>query len=115
MEVLGLTPWGRTGDTKDVVAPARSLADDCRFGPAKARGQALGNPRLDEARAIANPNHTAVADAFADSVAPAIRKAQAVGATSLRDIAALNGRGIATARSRNWDATSVANVLERLR
>jgi DNA invertase Pin-like site-specific DNA recombinase len=47
---------------------------------AKARGQALGNPRLDEARAIANANHTAGAEAFADSVAPAIREAQAAGA-----------------------------------
>ena len=36
---------------------------------AKARGQALGNPKLAEARAIANANHTAGADAFADSVA----------------------------------------------
>jgi hypothetical protein len=41
---------------------------------AKARGQALGNPKLAEARAIANANHTAGADAFADSVAPAIRE-----------------------------------------
>src|SRR5580693_4420759 len=32
---------------------------------AKARGQALGNPRLDEARAVANANRTAGAAAFA--------------------------------------------------
>ena len=37
---------------------------------AKARGQALGNPKLAEARAIANANHTAGADAFADSARP---------------------------------------------
>jgi hypothetical protein len=42
---------------------------------AKARGQALGNPKLAEARAIANANHIAGAEAFADSVAPAIRGA----------------------------------------
>jgi hypothetical protein len=96
-----------------LLAPLRTIV---ALAAAKARGQALGNPRLAEARAIANANHTAVADAFADSVAPAIRKAQAAGATSLRDIAAaLNGRGIATARSRKWEATSVANVLKRLR
>ena len=70
---------------------------------AKARGQALGNPKLAEARAIANANHTAGADAFADSVAPAIREAQAAGAKTLREIAAaLNGRGIGTARGGKW-------------
>ena len=55
---------------------------------AKARGQALGNPKLAEARAIANANHMAGADAFADSVAPAIDKAQAAGAKTLPHIAA---------------------------
>jgi hypothetical protein len=55
------------------------------------------------------------ADAFADAVAPAIGEAQAAGAKSLRDIAAaLNGRGIATARGGKWEATTVANVLKRL-
>jgi DNA invertase Pin-like site-specific DNA recombinase len=68
-----------------------------------------------EARAIANANHTAGADAFADSVAPAIREAQAAGAKTLRQIAAaLNGRGIATARGGKWEATTVANVLRRI-
>ena len=72
---------------------------------AKARGQALGNPKLAEARAIANANHTASADTFADSVAPAIREAQAAGAKTLRQIAAaLNGRGIGTARGGKWAA-----------
>src|ERR1700729_4489562 len=55
---------------------------------AKARGQALGNPKLADARAIANANHMAGADAFASSVAPAIREAQAAGAKTLRQIAA---------------------------
>ena len=78
---------------------------------AKARGQALGNPKLAEARAIANANHTASADTFADSVAPAIREAQAAGAKTLRQIAAaLNGRGIGTARGGKWGAKTVANV-----
>ena len=79
---------------------------------AKARGQALGDPKLAEARAIANANHTASADTFADSVAPAIREAQAAGAKTLRQIAAaLNGRGIGTARGGKWGATTVANVI----
>ena len=82
---------------------------------AKARGQTLGNPKLAEARAIANANHTAGADTFADSIAPAIREAQAAGAKSLREIAAaLNGRGIATARGGKWAAQAVANVLRRV-
>ncbi len=81
---------------------------------AKARGQALGNPRLSEARATANAAHKASADAHAADVAPAIREAQAAGAKSLRQIAAaLNGRGIATARGGRWEAQTVANVLRR--
>ena len=82
---------------------------------AKARGQALGNPRLSEARAIANAAHKAEADAHAAIVAPAIHEAQAAGAKSLRQIAAaLNGRGIATARGGKWEAPTVANVLRRV-
>jgi len=64
-----------------------------------------------EARAIANANHTAGADAFADSVAPAIREAQAAGPKTLRQIAAaLNGRGIGTARGGKWEATTVSRA-----
>jgi DNA invertase Pin-like site-specific DNA recombinase len=82
---------------------------------AKARGQALGNPRLSEARAIANARHKAGADAHADNVTPAIREAQAAGAKSLRQIAAaLNARGVATARGGKWEAATVANVLRRV-
>jgi DNA invertase Pin-like site-specific DNA recombinase len=82
---------------------------------AKARGQALGNPRLDEARAIANAAHKAGADADAAIVAPVIAEAKAAGAQSLRQIAAaLNGRGIATARGGKWEAATVANVLRRV-
>jgi DNA invertase Pin-like site-specific DNA recombinase len=60
-------------------------------------------------------NHAAGADAFADSVAPAIREAQAAGAKTLRQIAAaLNGRGIGTARGGKWAPQAVANVLRRI-
>jgi hypothetical protein len=54
---------------------------------AKARGQALGNPRLAEARAIDDLAHKTEADAHTAVVAPAIREAQAAGAKSLRQIA----------------------------
>ena len=50
----------------------------------------------------------------AAAVAPVIREAQAAGAKSLRQIAAaLNARGIATARGGKWEAATVANVLKR--
>jgi DNA invertase Pin-like site-specific DNA recombinase len=81
---------------------------------AKARGQVLGNPRLDEARAIGNALQKNEADAHADAVMPAILEAQAAGAKSLRAIAAaLNGRGIATARGGRWEPQTVANILRR--
>jgi DNA invertase Pin-like site-specific DNA recombinase len=51
---------------------------------AKARGQVLGNPRLDEVRAGVIARRIAEADRFAASVAPVIREAQATGAKSLR-------------------------------
>jgi DNA invertase Pin-like site-specific DNA recombinase len=82
---------------------------------AKARGQALGNPRLADARAVANTRHKAGADTFAVTVAPAIRAAQAAGAKTLREIAAaLNGRGVTTARGKSWEPQTVANVLRRI-
>ncbi len=81
---------------------------------AKARGQALGNPRIAEARATVNAIRTAGADTFAATVAPFIAEARAAGAKSLRQIAgALNGRGVATARGGKWEASTVANVMRR--
>jgi hypothetical protein len=53
---------------------------------AKARGTTLGNPRLAEARSIANARHQAGADSFAATVAPMIREAQAAGSKSLQAI-----------------------------
>jgi len=82
---------------------------------AKSRGQVLGNPKLGEARAIANARHKAGADTFAVTVAPVIREAQAAGAKTLREIAAaLNARGVGTARGGRWEAQTVANVLRRV-
>ena len=83
---------------------------------AKARGTVLGNPRLAEARVGLVARRIASADAFAATVAPVIAEAQAAGAKSLRQIAAaLNARGIATARGEGkWQAATVANVLKRI-
>jgi DNA invertase Pin-like site-specific DNA recombinase len=81
---------------------------------AKARGVSLGNPRLHEARKSALEAVTAEADRFAANVLPIIREAQKAGASTLRQIAAaLNARGVATARGGQWHAKSVSNVLER--
>lgn len=81
----------------------------------KARGQVLGNPRLAEARAIGQARVKVDADTFAARVVPAIREAQAAGAKTLREIAAaLEARGIATARGRKkWERATVANVIRR--
>jgi hypothetical protein len=47
-------------------------------------------------------------------VLPVIREVQRTGATTLRDIAAaLNARGITTARGGKWYAMTVRNVLAR--
>ena len=84
------------------------------LGAAKARGVILGNPRLAEARAKVHARLKADAEAHARAVAPAIREAQAAGAVSLRAIAAaMNARGIATARGGRWEAQTVANILRR--
>jgi DNA invertase Pin-like site-specific DNA recombinase len=81
---------------------------------AKARGVALGNPKLHEARKNALEAVTAEADRFAANVLPIIRESQRAGATSLREIAAaLNARGVPTARGGQWHAKSVSNILER--
>ncbi|MGY2983386.1 recombinase family protein [Bradyrhizobium sp. USDA 4508] len=81
---------------------------------AKARGVLLGNPKLHTARRSAVEAVTAEADRFAANVLPIIKEAQRAGATSLRDIAAaLNARGVATARGGQWHAKSVSNILGR--
>ena len=95
-------------------AQRRDRRTKAALAAAKARGQALGNPRLAEARAIAHATLKAEAEAHADAVMPAIHEAQASGAKSLRQIAAaLNGRGVATARGGKWEAATVRNILRR--
>jgi hypothetical protein len=82
---------------------------------AKARGQQLGNPRLAEARGIANARIVADAEAHARLVAPIIAEIRAAGVTSLRGIAAaLTARGVPTARGGSWQAAQVRNVIRRL-
>ncbi len=104
-----LAPWATSRRPPPDRRPERARRP---IGP---RGQALGNPRLAEARATVNATRTAGADTFAAAVAPVIAEARAAGAKSLRQIAAaLNGRGVATARGGRWEAATVANVLKRV-
>jgi DNA invertase Pin-like site-specific DNA recombinase len=81
---------------------------------AKARGVRLGGPKLAIATKLGNAGNRAAANRFAINVAPIIHQIRASGATSLRAIAAaLNARGVATARGGQWNATQVMSVLRR--
>jgi DNA invertase Pin-like site-specific DNA recombinase len=103
--------WAALAERERKIISERTKA---ALRAAKARGTRLGNPRLAEARAPINARSRADADAFATALAPVIREAQAAGADSLRQIAAaLNARGIATARGGRWEAQTVANAIRR--
>jgi DNA invertase Pin-like site-specific DNA recombinase len=81
---------------------------------AKERGVVLGSPKLHVARESAVVAVKAQADQHAANVLPIIKEAQRAGAKTLRAVAAaLNARGIATARGGTWHAMSVKNMLER--
>lgn len=81
----------------------------------KAQGAKLGNrTNLAEAQAKGAEVLRATADAFAANVLPIVRQIQAAGVTSTREIAAaLNARGIRTARGGDWHHTTVRNLLAR--
>jgi len=87
---------------------------------AKKRGVKLGNPNgarhlqgLGNAPAIEAVHQNAIAKA--GDLRPLVEDIRSHGVSSLRAIAEeLNRRGILTARSAKWHATSVARLLERL-
>ncbi len=81
----------------------------------KATGTRLGNPTNASAAADAGRRVAmSEADRFAASVLPIIRSIQAGGTTSLRGIAAaLDARGVRTARGGRWQVSNVRNVLAR--
>jgi DNA invertase Pin-like site-specific DNA recombinase len=85
---------------------------------AKARGTKLGSPQNLSNRATGSARGRATiasrASRQAAVIMPEIEAARASGATSLRDIAAaLNSRGIPTARGSQWTAVAVKRVLDR--
>lgn len=81
---------------------------------AKARGVKLGGPNLAGAAARSRQVRSAQADVFAANVAPVIEAIRKSGATSLRQVAAaLNARGITTARGGTWSAQQVSDLMKR--
>ena len=92
-----------------------TASDAFQEGCSRRRQGPWATPSYPTPGAIAHRRLKAAAEAQAAAVAPAIREAQAAGAKSLRQIAAaLNGRGIATARGAKWEAVTVRNVLKRV-
>ena len=82
----------------------------------KAQGVKLGNPRAAETVGRAHAANRAAADHFAANVLPIVREIQASGLTTLREIAAaLNARGVRTARGGAWHSSTVHNLLTRER
>ena len=81
---------------------------------AKERGVKLGGPKLAEAQKKSMQVRMTQADAFAANILPIIRDIQASGVKSLRKIAAaLNARGVATARGGTWTAVQVSDIIKR--
>jgi DNA invertase Pin-like site-specific DNA recombinase len=82
---------------------------------AKGRGVTLGNPKLAQAREVANTRKKAEADQTASEVMPVIASIRQAGATSLRAIAAaLQARGVRTPRGGVvWTAMAVKRVIDR--
>jgi DNA invertase Pin-like site-specific DNA recombinase len=81
----------------------------------KAAGAKLGNrTNLAEAQAKSAAANKAGADAFAANVLPIVRQIEASGVTGARAIAAaLNVRGVRTARGGAWHDSTVRNLLAR--
>jgi DNA invertase Pin-like site-specific DNA recombinase len=81
----------------------------------KAQGAVQGNrTNLAEAQAKSVAANKAGADAFAANVLPIVRQIEASGITGARAIAAaLNARGVRTARGGAWHDSTVRNLLAR--
>jgi DNA invertase Pin-like site-specific DNA recombinase len=81
----------------------------------KQRGTKLGNQHnASEAALVGRQAQVAAAEQFASTVLPIIASLQKAGVTSYRGIAAaLNGRGVRTARGGRWQVSNVRNLLAR--
>jgi DNA invertase Pin-like site-specific DNA recombinase len=74
----------------------------------------IGNPRIEGARRAATAAIRGEADRFAANVAPLAKLLRDQGMTLCQVAAALDARGVATARGANWSATQVDAVLRRV-
>jgi DNA invertase Pin-like site-specific DNA recombinase len=89
---------------------------------AKRRGVRLGNPNGAEPLRRAGKGNTAAVEALqakanarAEALRETLAEVRAAGAESLGDIAAaLNARGMRTARGGQWHRSSVSNLLARI-
>jgi DNA invertase Pin-like site-specific DNA recombinase len=83
----------------------------------KAGGVRLGNPRnIAQAGELGRRVQTAAAQELVTGLVPIIQAIRSTGAVTLRDItAALNQRGIRSARGGRWHVSSVMNMLARVR
>jgi DNA invertase Pin-like site-specific DNA recombinase len=83
----------------------------------KAAGAALGNRRnLGQAGTLGRRTQASEAERFAANVLPIVAEVRACGVTGLEGIAAaLNGRGVRTARGGRWHVSTVRNLLARER
>ena len=81
----------------------------------KAKGVKLGNPNIAAAQDAGAAAIKANAETFAKLVAPHITAARENGCKTYRDVAAaLNARGIQTARGGTWQPATVRNIENRL-
>jgi DNA invertase Pin-like site-specific DNA recombinase len=79
---------------------------------AKARGRLLGNPNIEALRPAAAAAVSARVATFTANVLPLVQSLQVAGCTTLQSIAdSLNARGVRTARSGPWTATTVRRLL----
>jgi DNA invertase Pin-like site-specific DNA recombinase len=82
---------------------------------AKARGTRLGNRKnIEVAQRNSRVIRSKAAAQFVQNTIPVIKQIHATGLTTLSDLAAaLNARGIRTARGGEWQPTQVKRILER--
>jgi DNA invertase Pin-like site-specific DNA recombinase len=81
----------------------------------KVQGAKLGNPtNIREAAALGRQALMKDADAFAAKVMPIVESLRASGVRDLRGLAAaLNARGVRTARGGRWQVSNVKNMIDR--
>jgi DNA invertase Pin-like site-specific DNA recombinase len=95
-------------------ARAISKRTKAAMAAAKARGKKMGGPKIHEARIMGNAANRKAADRFAANIKPIVAEIRSSGATSLRKIAAaLQARGVPTARNGQWSAMQVSAIMRR--